>query len=174
MVRKRTLQKIKEDIEVIYQKDPAAKNIWEIIFCYPGFQAVILYRFAHRLSELKIPFLPRYISYWARIFTGIEIHPSAKIGDRFFVDHGTGVVIGETTEIGDDVLIYQDVTLGGVGFEKGKRHPTVGNNVTIGAGAKLLGNIKIGNNVKIGAGAVVLENVPDNCTAVGVPARIIH
>ena len=171
---KRALNKIKEDIKVIYEKDPAANNIAEVIFCYPGFQALLLHRIAHKLAYWKVPFLPRYISYLTRIITGIEIHPKARIGERFFIDHGEGVVIGETTIIGDDVLIYQQVTLGGTGSEHGKRHPTIGNNVIIGAGAKVLGNITIGNNVRIGAGSVVIDNVPDNSTVVGVPGRVVH
>ena len=158
----KTLSKIKDDIKVIYENDPAANNIFEIIFCYPGFQALMLHRFAHKLKTLGIPFLPRYISYLTRIITGIDIHPSAKIGERLFIDHGEGVVIGETAIIGDDVLIYQQATIGGTGKEHGKRHPTIGNNVIIGAGAKVLGNIVIGNNVRIGAGSVVVEDVPDN------------
>jgi serine O-acetyltransferase len=169
----KTLSKIKDDIKVIYENDPAANNIFEIIFCYPGFQALMFYRFAHKLKKIGIPFLPRYISYLTRIITGVEIHPSAAIGERLFIDHGEGVVIGETTIIGNDVLIYQQATLGGTGKEHGKRHPTVGNNVIIGAGAKILGNITIGDNVRIGAGSVVVENVPDNCTVVGVPGRIV-
>lgn len=171
---KRALNKIKEDIKVIYEKDPAANNIAEVIFCYPGFQALLSHRIAHKLAYWKVPFLPRYISYLTRIITGIEIHPKARIGERFFIDHGEGVVIGETTIIGDDVLIYQQVTLGGTGSEHGKRHPTIGNNVIIGAGAKVLGNITIGNNVRIGAGSVVIDNVPDNSTVVGIPGRVVH
>ena len=170
---KRALNKIKEDIKVIYEKDPAANNLAEVIFCYPGFQALLLHRVAHKLAYWKVPFLPRYISYLTRIITGIEIHPKAQIGNRFFIDHGEGVVIGETTIVGDDVLIYQQVTLGGTGCEHGKRHPTIGNNVIIGAGAKILGNINIGNNVRVGAGSVVIEDVPDNCTVVGVPGRVV-
>lgn len=169
----KTLSKIKDDIKVIYENDPAANNIFEVIFCYPGFQALMLYRFAHKLKRIGIPFLPRYISYLTRIITGVEIHPSAKIGERLFIDHGEGVVIGETAIIGNDVLIYQQATLGGTGKEHGKRHPTIGNNVIIGAGAKILGNIVIGNNVRIGAGSVVVEDVPDNSTVVGVPGRIV-
>ena len=170
----RALNKIKEDIKVIYEKDPAANNLAEVIFCYPGFQALLSHRIAHKLAYWKIPFIPRYISYLTRIITGIEIHPKARIGKRFFIDHGEGVVIGETTIIGDDVLIYQQVTLGGIGSEHGKRHPTIGNNVIIGAGAKVLGNIEIGNNVRIGAGSVVIDNVPDNSTVVGIPGRVVH
>ena len=169
---KRALNKIKEDINVIYEKDPAANNLAEVIFCYPGFQALLFHRIAHKLAYWNVPFLPRYISYLTRIITGIEIHPKAKIGNRFFIDHGEGVVIGETAEIGDDVLIYQQVTLGGTGNEHGKRHPTLGNGVIVGAGAKVLGNIKIGNNVRIGAGSVVVEDVPDDCTVVGIPEEL--
>ena len=165
----RALKKIKEDIKVIYEKDPAANNIAEVIFCYPGFQALLMHRIAHKLAYWNIPFLPRFISYWTRIFTGIEIHPKATIGNRFFIDHGEGVVIGETTIIGDDVLIYQQVTLGGTGKEQGKRHPTIGNNVII-----VLGNINIGDNVRIGAGSVVVEDVPEHSTVVGIPGRVVH
>lgn len=170
----RVINKIKEDIKVIYEKDPAANNLAEVIFCYPGFQALLAHRIAHKLAYWKIPFLPRYISYLTRIITGIEIHPKAQIGNRFFIDHGEGVVIGETTIIGDDVLIYQQVTLGGIGSEHGKRHPTIGNGCIIGAGAKVLGNITLGENVRVGAGSVVLEDVPHNCTVVGIPGRIVQ
>ena len=155
----RAIKKIKEDIKVIYEKDPAANNLAEVLFCYPGLQALISHRIAHKLAYWKIPFIPRLISYWTRIFTGIEIHPKARIGNRFFIDHGEGVVIGETTIIGDDVLIYQQVTLGGTGNEHGKRHPTIGNNVIIGAGAKILGNITVGDNTRVGAGSVVVDDV---------------
>ena len=173
-VIKRGISKVKEDIKVIYDNDPAAKNLLEVILCYPGLHALVAYRFAHRLYKWNIPLIPRIISYITRIVTGIEIHPGAKIGRRFFIDHGEGVVIGETTVIGDDVLIYQQVTLGGTGKETGKRHPTLGNNVIVGAGAKVLGNIKIGDNVRIGAGSVVVEEVPEHSTVVGVPGRIVH
>ncbi|MBQ8460466.1 serine O-acetyltransferase [bacterium] len=166
--------KIKEDIKVIYDNDPAAKNLLEVILCYPGLHALITYRLAHRLYKWNIPLIPRLISYFTRIITGIEIHPGAQIGRRFFIDHGEGVVIGETTVIGDDVLIYQQVTFGGTGKESGKRHPTIGNKVIVGAGAKVLGNIKIGDNVRIGAGSVVVEDVPENSTVVGVPGRVVH
>ena len=171
---KRAINKIKEDIKVIYDNDPAANNLAEVLFCYPGLQALILHRIAHKLAYWGIPFLPRFISYWSRIFTGIDIHPKASIGNRFFIDHGAGVVIGETAIIGDDVLIYQQVTLGGTGSAHTKRHPTIGNNVIIGAGAKVLGNITIGNNVRIGAGSVVINDVPDNSTVVGIPGRVVH
>ena len=169
----RAIKKIKEDIKVIYEKDPAANNIAEVLFCYPGLQALISHRIAHKLAYWGIPFIPRLISYWTRIFTGIEIHPKARIGNRFFIDHGEGVVIGETTIIGDDVLIYQGVTLGGTGKDLGKRHPTLGNFVTVGAGAKVLGNITIGDYSSIGAGSVVIDNVPEHCTVVGIPGRIV-
>ena len=173
-VIKRGISKVKEDIKVIYENDPAAKNLLEVILCYPGLHALVAYRFAHRLYKWNIPLVPRVISYLTRIITGIEIHPGAEIGRRFFIDHGEGVVIGETTIIGDDVLIYQQVTLGGTGKESGKRHPTLGNNVIVGAGAKVLGNITIGDNVRIGAGSVVVEHVPEQSTVVGIPGRVVH
>jgi len=173
-VIKRGITKVSEDIKVIYDKDPAAKNVFEVILCYPGLHALIAYRFAHRLYKWHIPLIPRIISYITRIITGIEIHPAAKIGRRFFIDHGEGVVIGETSVIGDDVLIYQQVTLGGTGKDSGKRHPTLGNGVIVGAGAKILGNITIGDNVRVGAGSVVIEDVPDDSTVVGIPGRIVH
>jgi serine O-acetyltransferase len=166
--------KIREQVETIFREDPAAKSVLEIVLCYPGFHAVLMHRFAHRLYEAKFPILPRFISQVSRFFTGIEIHPGATIGRRFFIDHGMGVVIGETTEVGDDVLIYQGVTLGGTGNEQGKRHPTIGNNVVIGTGAKVLGSIRIGNHVKIGAGSVVVHPVPDNSTVVGIPGRVVR
>lgn len=169
----RAIHHIKDDIKTIYDKDPAARNIFEVIFCYPGLHALLMHRFSHKLYKWKIPFIPRYISFVMRILTGIEIHPGAKIGDRFFIDHGEGVVIGETTIIGDDVLIYQQVTLGGTGKDKGKRHPTIGNGVIIGAGAKVLGNITIGDHSRIGAGSVVVDNVPKYSTVVGIPGKII-
>jgi serine O-acetyltransferase len=165
---------IREQLETIFREDPAAKSTIEILLCYPGFHAVIWHRLAHRLYEANVPLLPRVISQFSRFFTGIEIHPGATIGRRFFIDHGMGVVIGETSEIGDDVLIYQGVTLGGTGNEKGKRHPTIGNHVVIGTGAKVLGSITIGNNVKIGAGSVVVHPVPPNSTVVGIPGRVVR
>lgn len=171
---KRGITKVKEDIKVIYDNDPAAVNLLEVILCYPGLHALIAYRFAHRLYKWHIPLIPRMISYLTRIITGIEIHPGARIGRRFFIDHGEGVVIGETAIVGDDTLIYQQVTLGGTGKEHGKRHPTLGNNVIVGAGAKILGNITIGDNVRIGAGSVVIEDVPESSTVVGIPGRIVH
>ncbi len=165
---------IREQIETIFREDPAAQSVIEILLCYPGFHAILAHRLAHRLYRARVPLLPRVISQASRFFTGIEIHPGAQIGRRFFIDHGTGVVIGETTEIGDDVLLYQGVTLGGTGNERGKRHPTLGNRVVIGAGAKILGGIRIGDNVKVGAGSVVVHPVPDNSTVVGIPGRVVR
>jgi serine O-acetyltransferase len=165
---------IREQIDTIFHQDPAAKSVLEIVFCYPGFQAILLHRFSHRLYNMGVPLIPRMISQFSRFFTGIEIHPGARIGRRFFIDHGSGVVIGETSEIGDNVLIYQGVTLGGTGKEKGKRHPTLGNDVVVGTGAKILGNITIGDHVKIGAGSVVIRPVPDHSTVVGVPGRVVR
>ncbi len=162
------------DFRIIFERDPAARNWLEVLVCYPGLQALFLYRLAHWLSKAGIPFFPRLISHLARFFTGIEIHPGAQIGKGVFIDHGMGVVIGETAIIGDYSLIYQGVTLGGTGKETGKRHPTLGENVVIGGGAKVLGNIQIGNNVRIGAGSVVLRDVPSNCTVVGIPGRIVY
>ncbi|MBQ5996103.1 MAG: serine O-acetyltransferase [Clostridia bacterium] len=164
---------IKEDIQTVRDRDPAAKSAAEIMFLYPGLKAIRMYRRAHWLWEHNHRFLARAVSQRAVKKTGIEIHPAAKIGKRFFIDHGTGVVIGETTEIGDDVTLYQGVTLGGTGKDIGKRHPTIGNGVMVGAGAKVLGPFKVGDNSNIAAGAVVLEEIPPNCTAVGVPARVV-
>ena len=160
------------DIRAAKMRDPAAKSFMEVILLYSGLHALIYYRIAHAFYSMHLFFLARLLSQAARFFTGIEIHPGAKIGRRFFIDHGLGVVIGETTIIGDDVLLYQGVTLGGTGIVKGKRHPTVGNNVVVGAGAKVLGNITIGNNSYIGSNAVVIKDVPPNSTVVGVPGRI--
>jgi serine O-acetyltransferase len=165
---------IKEQIDTIFREDPAAKSVLEIVLCYPGFHAILLHRLAHKLYGWKVPLAPRVISQTGRFLTGIEIHPGATIGRRFFIDHGMGVVIGETAEIGDDVLLYQGVTLGGTGNEKGKRHPTLGSHVVVGSGAKVLGNIRIGDNVKIGAGSVVVHPVPDNSTVVGIPGRVVR
>lgn len=162
-----------EDIKTIEEKDVAARNVWEVIFLYQGFHVLLAHRIAHKLRYWGIPFIPRLISQIARFLTGIEIHPGATIGKRFFIDHGMGVVIGETTIIGDDVLIYQGVTLGGTGKDIGKRHPTLGNFVTVGAGAKVLGAITIGDFSSIGAGSVVIDNVPEHCTVVGIPGRIV-
>jgi serine O-acetyltransferase len=167
------IKTIIEDIKTIKEKDVAARNIFEVIFLYQGFHVLLAHRIAHKLRYWKIPFIPRMLSQIARFFTGIEIHPGATIGKRFFIDHGMGVVIGETTIIGDDVLIYQGVTLGGTGKEQGKRHPTLGNFVTVGAGAKVLGNIKIADYSTIGAGSVVIDDVPEHSTVVGIPGRIV-
>ncbi|NLB88724.1 MAG: serine O-acetyltransferase [Syntrophomonadaceae bacterium] len=164
---------LKREIEVVFERDPAAKSVLEVILCYPGFHAIINHRIAHFFYKRKFYFLARLISHISRFLTGIEIHPGATIGKGFFIDHGSGVVIGETAVIGDNVTLYQGVTLGGTGKEKGKRHPTIGNNVTISAGAKVLGSFTVGDNVKIGAGSVVLKSVPPNCTVVGVPGRIV-
>ena len=165
---------VREQIATIFREDPAAKSVIEIFLCYPGFHAILLHRLAHRLYRWRVPLAPRVISQVSRFFTQIEIHPGAQIGRRFFIDHGSGVVIGETTEIGDDCLLYQGVTLGGTGNERGKRQPTLGNSVVVGTGAKILGNIKIGDNTKIGAGSVVVRAVPDNSTVVGVPGRVVR
>ncbi len=162
----------KKEIEAVFERDPAAKNYLEVILLYSGLHAIVLYRVAHFLWQAKIPFIPRFLSQLGRFLTAIEIHPAAHIGDGFFIDHGTGVVIGETTIIGNNVTLFQGVTLGGTGKEKGKRHPTIGNNVVVGAGAKVLGNIEIGDSSYIGANAVVVKGVPQNSTVVGVPGRI--
>jgi serine O-acetyltransferase len=165
---------IREQIDTVFRGDPAAQSAIEIFFCYPGFHSILLHRAAHRLYTSGFTLLARIVSQFNRTVTGIEIHPGATIGRRCFIDHGMGVVIGETTEIGDDVLMYQGVTLGGTGKEKGKRHPTIGNNVVIGTGAKILGNITIGDHTKIGAGSVVIHSVPDHSTVVGVPGRVVR
>jgi serine O-acetyltransferase len=167
-------QAIREQIDTIFREDPAAKSVVEIFLCYPGFHAILAHRFSHWLYQAGVPLIPRVLSQISRFFTGIEIHPGATIGRRFFIDHGAGIVIGQTAEIGDDVLLYQGVTLGGTGSGRGKRHPTLGNQVVVGAGAKVLGNIKIGDNVKIGAGSVVVHAVPDHSTVVGVPGRVVR
>jgi len=167
------IAELKDLVKAAKERDPAAVSTLEIIFTYSGVHAVLLHRIAHWLHKHRVPFIPRWISQCSKFFTGIEIHPGAKIGKGFFIDHGMGVVIGETSEIGDNVTMYQGVTLGGTGKEKGKRHPTIGNNVVISAGAKVLGSIEIGNDVIIGAGAVVIKSVPDKCTVVGVPGRIV-
>jgi serine O-acetyltransferase len=165
---------LKEQIDTVFREDPAARSVVEILLCYPGFHAVMAHRLAHKLYRWKVPLAPRLVSQISRFLTGIEIHPGATIGRRFFIDHGMGVVIGETTVIGADVLLYQGVTLGGTGNEKGKRHPTLGDGVVVGTGAKVLGNIRIGDHVKIGAGSVVVRPVPDNSTVVGVPGRVVR
>ena len=163
-----------EDFRIVFERDPAARNWLEIATCYPGLHALMLHRIAHWIWNMGIPVAPRLISHLARFLTGIEIHPGATVGQGVFIDHGMGVVIGETAIVGDYALIYQGVTLGGTGKETGKRHPTLGDNVVVGAGAKVLGNIHIGHNVRIGAGSVVLREVPSDCTVVGVPGRIVH
>jgi serine O-acetyltransferase len=164
---------IREQIDTVFRRDPAARSSLEIFLCYPGFHAVLLHRMAHRLYTGGWFTTARVVSQFSRALTGIEIHPGACIGRRFFIDHGMGVVIGETSEIGDDVLMYQGVTLGGTGKEAGKRHPTIGNGVVIGTGAKILGNIRIGDFVKVGAGSVVVRPVSDHSTVVGVPGRVV-
>ena len=172
-VGKAMFRNLKEDIKVIFEQDPAARSYIEVILTYSGLHAIWSHRLAHALYKRKFYFLARVISQVSRFFTGIEIHPGANIGKRLFIDHGMGVVIGETCEIGDNVTIYQGVTLGGTGKEKGKRHPTVKDNALIATGAKVLGSITIGENSKIGAGSVVLRDVPSNSTVVGIPGRIV-
>jgi serine O-acetyltransferase len=167
-------QSVREDIASVFDRDPAAKSSLEVLLCYPGLHAIWAHRVDHWLWNHGLRLLARWLSQLWRFFTGIEIHPGAQIGRRFFIDHGMGVVVGETAIVGDDVTLYQGVTLGGTGKEKGKRHPTVGNNVVIGGGAKILGNITIGENSRIGAGSVVLRDVPDNATVVGVPGHVIY
>lgn len=167
------LREINEDMQAVLERDPAAKSKIEVLLCYPCIHSIISHRIAHGLYNKGFVVFARLISQIARFFTGIEIHPGAKIGKKFFIDHGMGVVIGETTEIGDNVTIYQGATLGGTGKETGKRHPTIGNNVVISSGAKVLGPFKVGNNSKIGSGSVVLKEVPPNCTVVGVPGHIV-
>jgi serine O-acetyltransferase len=164
---------IREQIDTVFRRDPAARSVLEIVLCYPGFHAILLHRVAHRVYNAGWFTLARVMSQFSRTLTGIEIHPGATIGRRCFIDHGMGTVIGETTEIGDDVLLYQGVTLGGTGKDTGKRHPTIGNGVVIGTGAKILGNIRIGDFVKVGAGSVVVHPVPDHSTVVGVPGRVV-
>ena len=164
---------IRQDLRAVFDRDPAATSTVEVILTYAGFHALLAYRMSHWLHSHHVPFFPRAISQIARILTGIEIHPAATIGKGFFIDHGMGVVIGETAEIGDYVTLFQGVTLGGTGKDRGKRHPTVGNHVVVGAGAKILGGIRIGDNVKVGANSVVLKSVPANSTVTGVPARVI-
>jgi serine O-acetyltransferase len=168
------IRSIKRDIDAVFQHDPAAKNVWEIFFAYPGFHARQFHRVAHTLWKWHWPFFPRFVSHIGRFFTGIEIHPGATIGEGFFIDHGMGVVIGETSEIGENVAIYQGVTLGGTSLLKKKRHPTLGDNVVVGTGAKLIGAITVGNDAKIGAGSVVVNSVPPHTTVVGVPGRVVE
>ena len=167
------IRRIREQIKTVFKHDPAAKSSLEVLLCYPGVHAILLHRIAHRLYRWRWFIPARLLSHVSRILTGIEIHPGATIGRRFFIDHGMGVVIGETTIIGDDVLLYQGVTLGGTGHEKEKRHPTLGNHVVVGSGAKVLGNIDLGEWVKVGAGSVVVKDVPAHATVVGIPGRVV-
>lgn len=164
---------LRKNIRVVMERDPAAKSVLEVIFCYPGFHAIIMHRLAHRFYMRRWYVTARFISHISRFLTGIEIHPGAKIGEGFFIDHGSGVVIGETAEIGNNVTIYQQVTLGGTGKEKEKRHPTIGNNVVVSVGAKVLGSFTVGDNSRIGAGSVVLKEVPPDSTVVGVPGKVV-
>lgn len=166
-------KRLRRDIEVVFERDPAAKTVFDVLLNYPGLHAIWVHRFTHILYRKNCRTLARFLSQVARFFTQVEIHPGARLGDGLFIDHGCGIVIGETAILGRDVTLYQGVTLGGTGKESGKRHPTLGNNVMVSSGAKVLGNIKIGNNVKIGAGSVVLDDVPANCTVVGIPGRIV-
>jgi serine O-acetyltransferase len=165
---------IREDVASVFERDPAARNTWEVLTCYPGFHARTMHRLAHAFWRAQLYWLGRFTSHISRWLTGIEIHPGARIGRRFFIDHGMGVVIGETAQIGDDCTLYHGVTLGGTSWKEGKRHPTLGNGVVIGAGAKVLGPILIGDGAKIGSNAVVVRDVPPGATAVGIPARVIH
>ena len=162
----------KEGIDVVYEKDPAARNFWEILFCYPGIHAKAVYRISHFLWGIHLKLLARFLAHMGRFLTGIEIHPAAKIGRRFFIDHGMGVVIGETTEIGNDVTLYQGVTLGGTSWKKEKRHPTLEDRVVVGAGAKILGAIRIGHDSRIGSSSVVVQDVPPHSTVVGIPGKV--
>ena len=166
--------KMIEDIRSVFKRDPAARNVFEILTCYSGVQAVIIYRFTHLLWRYKLYWLARFISTLSRWITGIEIHPGAVIGRRFFIDHGMGVVIGETAEIGDDCMMYHGVTLGGTSWDKVKRHPTLKDGVIIGAGAKILGPITLGKNVRVGSNSVVVKSIDDNCTVVGIPGRVLE
>ncbi|MGB1882369.1 MAG: serine O-acetyltransferase [Gammaproteobacteria bacterium] len=168
------LARMKEDISSVYERDPAARHALEILTCYPGLHAVLFYRLGHWLWKLQLKWLARFVSHLGRFFTGIEIHPGARIGRRFFIDHGMGVVIGETAEIGDDCTLYHGVTLGGTSWEKGKRHPTLGNGVVIGAGAKVLGPVNVGENARIGSNSVVVRDVEGGTTVVGVPGRPVQ
>ena len=165
--------RIREDIACVFERDPAARSTWEVITCYPGFHALLIHRLAHWLWRMKMRWLARFVSHVSRFLTGIEIHPGAKIGRRVFIDHGMGVVIGETAELGDECTLYHGVTLGGTTWNKGKRHPTLGRGVVIGAGAKLLGPIVVGDGARVGSNAVVVKDVPRGATAVGIPARVI-
>jgi len=167
-------QRFKRDVQAVFERDPAARNLIEVLLCYPGFHALQMHRIAHFLWRIGLKLPARLLAHISRFLTGVEIHPAAKIGAGVFIDHGMGVVIGETAEVGDNVTIYQGAVLGGRGLEKGKRHPTIGNNVVIAAGAKILGGFTVGDHSRIGAGAVVLKDVPPHCTVVGVPGRIVR
>jgi serine O-acetyltransferase len=164
---------INDDIHSIFERDPAARGVFEILFCYPGFHALLFYRLGHWFWKRRMFFAGRFISHLGRFMTGIEIHPGAKIGKRFFIDHGMGVVIGETAEVGDNVTLYHGVTLGGTTWKKIKRHPTIGNNVVVGTGAKILGPIQIGDNTRIGANSVVVNDIPSNSIVVGIPGKVV-
>src|SRR5687767_5134470 len=166
--------RLKEEIKVVFERDPAARNTWEVITCYPGFHALLVHRLAHWLWRVRFKWLARLVSHLGRWLTGIEIHPGAQIGRRFFIDHGMGVVIGETAEIGDDCTLYHGVTLGGVSWNQGKRHPTLGNGVVVGAGAKILGPFTVGDKAKVGSNSVVVKAVPAGATVVGIPARVVE
>jgi len=167
-------ERLREDVQCVFDRDPAARNAFEVLTTYPGLHALLVHRMSHSLWNMGLKWFARWISTVARWFTGIEIHPAARIGRRFFIDHGMGVVIGETAEIGDDCTLYHGVTLGGTSWNKGKRHPTLGNDVVVGAGAKVLGPINIGNDVRIGSNAVVTKDAPDGSTVVGVPGRVVN
>jgi serine O-acetyltransferase len=167
-------KRIREDIDCVFDRDPAARSVWEVLTCYPGFHALQLHRVSHGLWSLGLRWLPRFTSHIARFLTGIEIHPGASIGRRVFIDHGMGVVIGETAEIGDDCTLYHGVTLGGVSWDKGKRHPTLGKGVVVGAGAKILGPFVVGDGAKVGSNSVVVKPVPPGATVVGIPARVVE
>lgn len=164
---------LKDDLAAVFERDPAVRNVLEIVFCYPGFHAMLFYRISHWFWTKKFYFLGRFISHLGRFFTGIEIHPGARIGRGFFIDHGMGVVIGETAEIGENCTLYHGVTLGGTSWAKEKRHPTLGNNVVVGSGAKILGPFKVGDNSKIGSNSVVVKEVPKSATVVGIPGRVV-
>jgi serine O-acetyltransferase len=168
------LSRMREDIRCVFDRDPAARNVWEVLTCYPGFHALQLHRFSHTLWRMRLRWLARLSSHIARFLTGVEIHPGASIGRRVFIDHGMGVVIGETAEIGDDCTLYHGVTLGGVSWNKGKRHPTLGKGVVVGAGAKILGPFIVGDGAKVGSNSVVVKPVPAGATVVGIPARIVE
>ena len=168
------LSHFREDIQCVFERDPAARSVWEVITCYPGFHALQMHRFSHTLWKLRLRWLARFASHIARFLTGIEIHPGAVIGRRVFIDHGMGIVVGETAEIGDGCTLYHGVTLGGVSWNKGKRHPTLGRNVVVGAGAKILGPFIVGEGAKVGSNSVVVKAVPAGATVVGIPARIVE